>query len=114
MRGAQGARVDLEGEPPAQVLGGGDYFLRQAGGAAMRIAAREAQALVLDSPLELAPGARVEVQVRLQLPQVDPATCIGCGACEHECPVSGRRAIRIFGENQSRHPGHSLILKTNK
>ena len=111
VRAARGTRVELEGEAPAQVLGGGDYYLRPARGAAVRIAAREEKALVLSSPLELAAGEAVEVQVRLQLPQVDPAACIGCGACEHECPVSGRRAIRVFGENQSRHPEHSLLLK---
>jgi ferredoxin len=48
--------------------------------------------------------------VRLQRPFMDPARCIGCGMCEHECPVSGRRAIRVYSENESRsRPGRMLI-----
>jgi polyferredoxin/ferredoxin len=57
-----------------------------------------------------APGSVVEIQVRLQRPQVDPERCIGCGVCEHECPVSGRRAIRVTAENESRSRKRSLLL----
>ena len=56
------------------------------------------------------PGDRVEVQVRLQRPQVDPSLCIGCGICEHECPVSGLRAIRVTAENESRSRRGLLLL----
>ncbi|MBW2721520.1 MAG: 4Fe-4S binding protein, partial [Deltaproteobacteria bacterium] len=45
-----------------------------------------------------------------QLPHVEPNLCIGCGICEHECPVSGKRAIRVTAENESRNPGRSLVL----
>jgi ferredoxin len=38
----------------------------------------------------------------LQRPFLDAPKCIGCGMCEHECPVSGRRAIRVYSENESR------------
>ena len=31
----------------------------------------------------------------LQLPVVQPDLCIGCGLCEHKCPVSGEAAIRV-------------------
>ena len=55
-------------------------------------------------------GAAIMLLVRLQLPFVDPAHCIGCGVCEHECPVKGQRAIRVTAENESRHPGHRLLL----
>ncbi len=55
-------------------------------------------------------GARITVLVRLQLPFVDPAHCIGCGICEHECPVKGRRAIRVTAENESRQERHRLLL----
>jgi ferredoxin len=48
--------------------------------------------------------------VRLQQPLVDPARCIGCGVCEHECPVSGQRAIRVTAENESRSAKRSLLL----
>jgi len=37
-------------------------------------------------------------------PWVDPNRCIGCGICEHECPVVDLRAIRVtpVGERRSR------------
>ncbi|HDZ20289.1 hypothetical protein LCGC14_0205040 [marine sediment metagenome] len=57
-----------------------------------------------------AAGSRVAVQVRLQQPNIDPDKCIGCGVCEHECPVSGLRAIRVTAENESRSPKRSLLL----
>ena len=44
---------------------------------------------------KLQPGDTVEVLVRLQKPYVDPARCIGCGVCEHECPIAGSRGIRV-------------------
>lgn len=55
-------------------------------------------------------GDRMRLLVRLQLPFVDPAQCIGCGVCEHECPVKGRRAIRVTAENESREQRHRLLL----
>ncbi|MDR1962453.1 MAG: 4Fe-4S binding protein [Planctomycetaceae bacterium] len=33
----------------------------------------------------------------LTLPEVDPDLCVGCGACEHVCPVRPFRAIYIDG-----------------
>ena len=57
------------------------------------------------------PGSRVEIQIRLQKPYVDPKHCIGCGVCEHECPVPGKRAIRVTADNESRAPEHALLLK---
>ena len=56
------------------------------------------------------PGSQVEVRVHLLRPVVDPAQCIGCGVCEHECPVSGKRAIRVTAENESRDRDRSLLL----
>jgi len=55
-------------------------------------------------------GTRVAIQVRLQAPVVDPDQCIGCGICEHECPVTGIKAIRITADNESRDPKHSFLL----
>ncbi len=57
-----------------------------------------------------AAGETVQVAIRLQQPYVDPARCVGCGVCEHECPVQGLRAIRVTAENESRHPAHRLTL----
>ncbi|MDP2989945.1 MAG: 4Fe-4S binding protein, partial [Kiritimatiellota bacterium] len=57
------------------------------------------------------PDSRFEILVRLQLPYMDINLCTGCGICEHECPVSGRRAIRVTAENESRDPKHTLALE---
>ncbi|MCU0772147.1 MAG: 4Fe-4S dicluster domain-containing protein [Verrucomicrobia bacterium] len=42
--------------------------------------------------------------ITLRQPYVDPALCIGCGICEHECPVTDEAAIRVtaIGETRSR------------
>ncbi|MDJ0522749.1 MAG: 4Fe-4S dicluster domain-containing protein [Planctomycetota bacterium] len=31
----------------------------------------------------------------MQRPYVDPKLCVGCGICEHECPIRGPAAIRV-------------------
>ena len=70
---------------------------------------RIADGLPFESPP--LPGSRIEIQIRLQRPYVDPKHCIGCGVCEHECPVPGKRAIRVTADNESRIPEHVLLLK---
>jgi len=59
----------------------------------------------------LTPGSKIEVQVRLQKPYVDIEKCIGCGVCEHECPVSGKKAIRVSAVGETRSPDRKLLLK---
>jgi ferredoxin len=65
-----------------------------------------------DHPRKAIPeaGSTVEIQIRLQMPYVDPKLCTGCGICEHECPVSGQRAIRVTAENESRSKNRALLL----
>ncbi len=58
------------------------------------------------------PGSRMEIMVKLQQPYVDPNRCIGCGICEHECPVPGKRAIRVTAENETRSRDHALLLRS--
>jgi polyferredoxin/ferredoxin len=58
----------------------------------------------------LPPGNPVEIQIKLQQPYIDPKHCIGCGVCEHECPVPGKRAIRVTADGESREREHSLLL----
>ena len=31
------------------------------------------------------------------IPKVNPALCIGCGACEHICPIQPQKAIKVSG-----------------
>jgi ferredoxin len=101
---------------PAQ-FGTGDFFLRIARDNSERrypIGTNTDRSIILPEGLRLddplVPGSPVDIQVRLQRPQVDLERCIGCGICEHECPVSGRRAIRVTAENESRSRKRSLLL----
>jgi len=59
----------------------------------------------------LTAGSKIEIQVRLQKPYVDIEKCIGCGVCEHECPVSGQKAVRVSAEGETRSPDRTLLLK---
>ncbi len=95
----------------------GDYYLQQpkAPERERKLIVRNTTAQVMirpDQPFAPPPepGAIMTIQVRLQRPQIDVKHCIGCGICEHECPVSGRRAIRVTAENESRSKNHSLLL----
>jgi ferredoxin len=110
--------VDLDTPLPTWVnLTSGDYYVRGVGqpeAALRRITALGGVKLILDQPLVkdgLPPeGVKVDIVVKLSRPFVDPAKCIGCGMCEHECPVAGLRAIRVYSENESRsRPGRMLI-----
>jgi ferredoxin len=55
-------------------------------------------------------GSAIEIMIRLQQPVVDPERCIGCGVCQHECPVKGKRAIRVSAENETRNRDHRLLV----
>jgi len=110
-----GKTVQLAGAHLAPLaFGTGDYFVAPlpAMQPRVRIAGNTADALTLErkAPQELREGGQVVVLVRLQLPHVDPNLCIGCGTCEHECPVSGLRAIRVTAENESRNAASTLRL----
>jgi ferredoxin len=103
---------------PANQYATGDYFCVVPGSPDRRgrqIIANTSNSLTVDSkfPFEQPPHAQdaVSIQIRLQQPYVDPKYCIGCGVCEHECPVRGQRAIRVTAENESRARRHALILQ---
>jgi polyferredoxin/ferredoxin len=96
----------------------GDFFVAvEKGGIATRarILSNSQNSIILESQLSTeltaADSRKIMLQVRLQTPQVDPDRCTGCGICEHECPVSGLRAIRVSAEGESRHRRHSLLLQ---
>lgn len=48
--------------------------------------------------------------VRVQRPHVDPTQCIGCGACEHVCPVRDRPAVYVTNVNESRSKTNVMTL----
>ncbi len=91
----------------------GDYYCL-VGPARLKILSNSENTLILEGKenLEqhLAVGGIIRIQVRLQRPYVDPEKCIGCGVCEHECPVSGKRAIRVSAEGESRSKDRKLLL----
>ena len=49
--------------------------------------------------------------VTLNRPYVDPTLCIGCGICEHECPVKDERAIRVSAVGETRSTDRRLLLE---
>jgi polyferredoxin len=110
--------VEFEGDPlqPGQ-FATGDYYCKVATDAddrRRRIVDNTANTVTIASirPWKKPPPPKsfVHIQVRLQLPFVDPKLCIGCGICEHECPVRVKRAIRVTSENESRARERSLLL----
>ena len=56
-------------------------------------------------------GEKIAIQVKLQRPYMDIDRCNGCGICEHECPVSGKRAITVTGAGETRSSSRALLLK---
>jgi polyferredoxin len=96
----------------------GDYYIRtgrQKDGQALRpiVANTEDTAIISGSEVGAAlpsKGTAIEIMIRLQQPVVDPERCIGCGVCQHECPVKGKRAIRVSAENETRNPQHRLLV----
>jgi polyferredoxin len=114
---AWGQKIELDsgGLNPGAVATG-DHFCRVIGkdeGLRYKILENTDRVLVLsakhrrqDLPEK---GNFVEILIRLKRPFVDPESCIGCGICEHECPVRGQRAIRVTAENESRDKRHRLL-----
>jgi len=46
----------------------------------------------------------------LDLPHVDPNLCIGCGACQKDCPVHDHRAIRVTSVGETRSTKNRMLL----
>ena len=97
----------------------GDYFCTISSSTdtrRRRIVSNWERGLKVDSEIPFDPppssGTLVQIQIRLQIPYVDPQKCIGCGICQHECPVPGRRAIRVTADGESRDRSHSLLLQS--
>jgi polyferredoxin len=93
----------------------GDYYCAVGGDERRKIVANTENSIEIspDKQFEKIPtvGSKIEVQVRLQRPYIDIEKCIGCGVCEHECPVSGKKAIRVSAEGETRSTDRKLLLK---
>jgi polyferredoxin/Pyruvate/2-oxoacid:ferredoxin oxidoreductase delta subunit len=103
---------------PSNRFDTGDFFVLVESvdiSARRRILSNSQNSIIMESPVSPEPVSadlkKCSLQVRLQAPQVDPVRCTGCGICEHECPVSGLRAVRVSAEGESRDKKHSLLLK---
>ncbi|MDB5350911.1 MAG: hypothetical protein JWN86_2158 [Planctomycetota bacterium] len=48
--------------------------------------------------------------LELKRPFIDPVKCIGCGICEHECPVKDDPAVYVTAIGETRDKSRSLLL----
>jgi len=98
------------------LLSTGDFFYKAQGkDDKLRLIIKNSEKTITVSPaipLKPAPqsGILAGIYIRLQKPFVDPARCTGCGICEHECPVSSKRAIRVTSDNESRNKTAAMII----
>jgi polyferredoxin len=101
----------VDGALPADAYAGGDYYLSPADAKSrLKITANSVDSIELEKDIAFKPGNVLFVQVRLQQPHVDIEKCTGCGVCQHECPVSGKRAIRVSGDGETRSNDRKLLL----
>ncbi|MHC4149869.1 MAG: 4Fe-4S binding protein, partial [Planctomycetota bacterium] len=94
----------------------GDYYCKtEDGGEPIKIVANTENSIEISPEKQFeripAAGSKVEIQVRLQRPLIDIEKCIGCGICEHECPVSGKKAVTVSAEGETRSVDRTLLLK---
>jgi formate hydrogenlyase subunit 6/NADH:ubiquinone oxidoreductase subunit I len=52
--------------------------------------------------------------VTLNKPYIRPELCIGCGICEHECPVIDDAAVYVTAIGETRSKERSLLLESNE
>jgi len=102
--------------PPTR-YSSGDFYCQVDGQSPKRIVRQTEQTILIATAYPFdptpQPGSDIQILIRLQQPVVIPDRCIGCGICEHECPVFGQRAIRVTAENESRDTQHGFLLSRN-
>jgi polyferredoxin len=54
------------------------------------------------------------VKVTLNKPYMRPELCIGCGICEHECPVLDDAAVYVTAIGETRSTDRTLLLKSHE
>jgi len=93
----------------------GDYYCAIENGRRWKITANTQNSIEISSEnisgKILAESSKIKIQIRLQRPYIDIEKCIGCGICEHECPVSGKKAIRVSAVGETRSEDRRLLLK---
>jgi polyferredoxin len=105
-----GNSIEIDRSIPAGQVGTGDYYVLYQDGYRNKITGNSVSSIEISEGKLPAVGSVIEIQIRVQRPYVDIEKCIGCGICEHECPVSGRRAIRITAEGETRSKDRKLLL----
>jgi ferredoxin len=85
------------------------YFVEIVHGSGLRevqrIQSNDAETLLIDGDWYELPGKgdAAVIKIELPVPKIDVSQCIGCGLCEHECPVVGdRRAVYVTAEGETR------------
>ena len=79
-----------------------------------RIKGNDADTILIDGTLDPVPqrGDVAALHLEFKVPKIDTELCIGCGICEHECPVVGdRRAVYVTAEGETRSQDHSDRLR---
>jgi polyferredoxin/ferredoxin len=105
---AEDNEIQVSGDPmePGKYATGDYYLVGGTSGREVkyRITSNEERSITISSgdPLNLKDDDEIKIQVFLHRPNIDRERCIGCGICVHECPVGGRRAIRVTSDNESR------------
>ncbi|HKV76737.1 MAG TPA: 4Fe-4S binding protein [Candidatus Sulfotelmatobacter sp.] len=51
---------------------------------------------------------------QVKQPYLDPSRCVGCGACEHACPVQDRPAVYVTSVGESRSRSNQILLDRRK
>jgi len=51
---------------------------------------------------------------QVKQPYLDPARCVGCGACEYACPVQDRPAVYVTSIGESRSRTNQILLNRGK